>query len=32
LTRLDVASPRRRILELKLIEVGGMPADTEAQS
>lgn len=32
LTRLDVASPRRRILELKLIEVGGTPSATEAQS
>lgn len=32
LTNLDVASSRRRILELKLIEVGGMPATTEAQS
>lgn len=32
LTRLDVASPRRRVLELKLTEVGGTPASTEAQS
>ena len=32
LTKMDVASPRRKLLELKLIEVGGKPADTEAQS
>ena len=32
LTKMDVASPRRKLLELKLIEVGGTPADTEAQS
>lgn len=32
LTRLDVASPLRRVLELKLTEVGGTPAKTEAQS
>lgn len=32
LTKMDVASPRRGLLELKLIEVGGKPADTEAES
>lgn len=32
LTKMDVASPRRKLLELKLIEVGGTPAATEAQS
>ncbi|MBW3549628.1 MAG: tetratricopeptide repeat protein [Proteobacteria bacterium] len=32
LGKIDVASPQRRILELKLIEVGGTPASTEAQS
>lgn len=32
LTRLDLASPLRRVLELKLTEVGGTPARTEAQS
>ena len=32
LTRLDVASPQRRVLELKLAEVGGTPTSTEAQS
>lgn len=32
LTRLDVASPQRRVLELKLMEVGGTPAGTEAKS
>ncbi|MDQ3617637.1 MAG: tetratricopeptide repeat protein [Pseudomonadota bacterium] len=32
LTKLDVASPQRRILELKLSEVGGTPASAEAQS
>ena len=32
LTKLDVASPRRRLLELKLTEVGGTPTKPEAQS
>lgn len=32
LAGLDVASPQRRVLELKLMEVGGSPARTEAQS
>src|SRR5690606_25987996 len=32
LTKMDIASPRRGLLELKLIEAGGKPADTEAQS
>lgn len=32
LTRLDVASPQRRVLELKLTEVGGTPAKPEAKS
>lgn len=32
LTRLDVASPQRQIIELKLTEVGGTPAKPEAQS
>jgi predicted negative regulator of RcsB-dependent stress response len=32
LAKLDVASPQRRVLELKLMEVGGSPARTEAQS
>ena len=32
LTKMDVDSPRRGLLELKLIEAGGKPADTEAQS
>lgn len=32
LARLDVAAPQRRLLELKLIQVGGQPASTEAQS
>lgn len=32
LTKLDVASPQRSVLELKLIEVGGTPAHPEAQS
>ena len=32
LAKLDVASPQRRLLELKLMEVGGSPARTEAQS
>lgn len=32
LTKLDVASPQRRVLELKLTEVGGTPTSTEAQS
>jgi predicted negative regulator of RcsB-dependent stress response len=31
LTKLDIASPQRRLLELKLTEVGGSPANTEAQ-
>lgn len=31
LTRLDVASPQRRLLELKLTEVGGTPAKPEAK-
>ena len=32
MTRLDVASPRRRLLELKLTEAGGTPPKTESQS
>lgn len=32
LTKLDVASPHRRVLELKLTEVGGTPTKPEAQS
>ncbi len=32
MTGLDVASPQRAVLELKLTEVGGTPASTEAQS
>lgn len=32
MAKLDVASPQRRILELKLTEVGGTPANTEVQS
>lgn len=32
LTKMDVASPRRKLLELKLMEVGGKPKDTEGQS
>lgn len=32
LARLDVASPHRRLLELKLTEVGGTPAKPEAKS
>ncbi|MFD0738182.1 YfgM family protein [Lysobacter koreensis] len=32
LTKLDVASPHRRLLELKLTEVGGTPTKPEAQS
>lgn len=32
LGKLDVGSQRRRLLELKLIEVGGKPASTEAKS
>lgn len=32
LTQLDVASPNRRLLELKLTQVGGTPAKPEAQS
>lgn len=31
LGRTDVASPQRRILELKLVEVGGTPPSTEAR-
>lgn len=32
LAKLDIASPQRRLLELKLTEVGGIPATTEATS
>ncbi|MHB8912252.1 MAG: YfgM family protein, partial [Lysobacter sp.] len=32
LAKLDVASPNRRVLELKLTEVGGTPAKSEAKS
>ena len=32
LTKLDVASPHRRVLELKLTEVGGSPAKPEVRS
>lgn len=32
LAKLDVASPQRRLLELKLTEVGGKPAKPEAKS
>ena len=32
LAKLDIGSPQRRLLELKLIEVGGIPATTEATS
>lgn len=32
LTRIDTGSPQRRLLELKLTQVGGTPARTEAQS
>lgn len=32
LTKLDVAAPNRRMLELKLVEVGGTPPSTEIQS
>lgn len=32
LTKMDVASPRRKLLELKLMEVGGKPDDTEVRS
>jgi len=32
LARLDVASPARRLVELKLTDVGGSPAKPEAQS
>ncbi len=32
LAKLDVASPHRRLLELKLTEVGGTPAKPEAKS
>ena len=32
MAKLDVASPHRRLLELKLTEVGGTPAKPEAKS
>ncbi|HST43765.1 MAG TPA: tetratricopeptide repeat protein, partial [Luteimonas sp.] len=32
LTRLDVASPQRRLLELKLTDAGGTPGKQEARS
>lgn len=32
LTKMDIASPRRKLLELKLMEVGGKPDDTEVRS
>ncbi|GAA5073147.1 YfgM family protein [Lysobacter panacisoli] len=32
LSKLDVASPQRRVVELKLTEVGGTPAKPEAKS
>ncbi|KIQ96143.1 tetratricopeptide repeat protein [Lysobacter sp. A03] len=32
LTKMDVASPRRKLLELKLMEVGGKPDDSEVRS
>ncbi len=32
LAKMDVGSPLRRLLELKLTEVGGVPAEDEAQS
>ena len=32
LVKLDVASPQRRLLELKLTEVGGTPAKPEGKS
>lgn len=32
LAALDVAAPQRQLLELKLMEVGGTPASTEAKS
>lgn len=32
LTKMDVASPRRKLLELKLIEVGGKPTDTDTEA
>jgi hypothetical protein len=32
LTGLDVGSPQRNVVELKLSEVGGMPAKPEARS
>lgn len=32
MTKLDVASPQRRLLELKLTEAGGTPAKPEAKS
>ena len=32
LAKLDVASPQRRLIELKLTQVGGAPAKPEAKS
>lgn len=32
LTALDVAAPQRRLLEIKLTDAGGVPADPETQS
>ena len=32
LSKLDVATPARRLVELKLIQVGGSPAGPEARS
>ena len=32
LTRLEVGSPLRRVVELKLSEAGGMPAKPEAKT
>lgn len=32
MTRLDIAAPQRRLLELKLTDVGGSPAKPEARS
>jgi predicted negative regulator of RcsB-dependent stress response len=32
LTQLEVGSPQRRLLELKLSEVGGVPTKPEAKS
>lgn len=32
LAKIDIGSPQRRLLELKLTQVGGTPARTEAQS